>query len=83
MDYIFSKHALQQMELRNISKRVVEDVILTPQQIRNEGDKKVYQSVVENGKYLIRIFVNHKKKPRVIITVYKTTKINKYYEDKI
>jgi hypothetical protein len=29
-------------------------------------------------KYLIRIFINDKKNPKLIITVYKTSKIKKY-----
>ena len=44
---------------------------------------KVYQSIVEDGNYLIRIFVNNKQNPKVVITIYKTSKIKKYYEGKI
>jgi hypothetical protein len=83
MNFVFSKHALEQMKLRNIPKNVVEKILSNPEQIKNEQGKKVYQSIVENGKYLIRIFVNHKKNPKLIITVYKTSKITKYYEGKI
>ena len=83
LKFIFSKHALAQMELRAISKNNVEEILSHPQQIKEEEDARVYQSVVEKGKYLIRIFVNEKKKPNVIITVYKTSKISKYYEGKI
>ena len=76
MSFEFSKHALEQMELRGISKHTVEKILAHPDQIRQEEDKKVYQSIVKN--YLIRIFVNDKKKPKVIITVYKTSQIKKY-----
>ena len=71
------------MELRTISKNIVEEILSHPQQIKQEDDSKVYQSVVEKGRFLIRIFVNEKKRPNVIITVYKTSKISKYYEGKI
>lgn len=71
------------MELRKIPKKVVEKILTKPGQIKDEGDKKVYQSISENGKYLIRIFVNDKKNPNLVITVYKTSKIRKYYESKI
>lgn len=83
MKFVFSKHATEQMKLRNISKNVVEKILSNPAQIKNENGKKVYQSVVDNGKYLIRIFVNHHKNPKVVITIYKTSKITKYYESKI
>ena len=79
----FSKHALEQMELRGILKETVRKVLLTPDHIKTEDGKKVYQSILEDGRSLIRIFVNHKKNPKVIITVYKTSKIKKYYEGKI
>lgn len=71
------------MGLRGISKDVVEKILRNPEQVKDEESKKVYQSIAENGNYLIRIFVNHKQHPNVVITVYKTSKIKKYYEDKI
>lgn len=82
-NFKFSKHALEQMELRGISKEVVKKILLNPIQVRTEEGKKVYQSIVDDGRSLIRIFVNYKKDPKVIITVYKTSKIKKYYEGKI
>lgn len=78
MDFIFSKHALEQMELRGISRSIVEEILKNPEQIKIEEDNKVYQAVVEKSRFLIRIFVNDKKTPKTIITVYKTSKINKY-----
>jgi len=76
MNFEFSRHALEQMELRGISKQTVEKILANPQQIKEEDNKKVYQSIIK--KYLIRIFVNDKKNPKLIITVYKTSKIKKY-----
>jgi hypothetical protein len=78
MNFVFSKHALEQMELRSISKSIVEEILANPGQVKIEEDNKVYQSVVEKGRYLIRIFVNDKRSPKTVITVYKTSKINKY-----
>ena len=80
MKFEFSKHALEQMKLRHISKEVVESILASPGQTLEEDGNKVYQSITEEGKYLIRIFVNERKR---VITVYKTTKIRKYYEGKI
>lgn len=81
MNFEFSKHALGQMELRGIAKDVVKKILAHPEQIRDEDGNKVYQSTVNN--YLIRIFVNEKKNPKLIITVYKTSKIRKYYEGQV
>ena len=83
MEFVISKHALEQMDLRGISKDIVTKILNAPDQIREEEGKKVYQSLVENGKYLIRIFVNSNKRPLFIVTVYKTSKISKYYEGKV
>lgn len=86
MSLIFSKHSLEQMEVRQIPQSIVEVVLANPDQILNLPDKKIYQSVVtadSGNKYLIRIFVNTIKHPNLIITVYKTSKISKYYESKI
>ncbi len=83
MKFKFSKHALEQMALREISKPIVEKVLTAPGEIKKEGYNTVYQSIVKEGKYLIRIFVNEETNPKLIITVYKTSKIKKYYEGKI
>ena len=70
------------MKLRGIDESVVWDILTNPGQIITGSDKTIYQSVItEVGKeYLIRIFVNHIKIPNMVITVYKTSKIGKYYE---
>ena len=80
---VFSKHALEQMELRNIPVEIVEAILNSPQQTILELEKKIFQSIVnfENeGEYLVRIFVNINKQPNLVITVYKTSKIEKYHE---
>ncbi|MFH1005630.1 MAG: DUF4258 domain-containing protein [Bacteroidota bacterium] len=81
MIFEFSKHALEQMELRRIPKDTVRKILAHPEQIKDEEGETVYQSIADN--YLIRVFVNDKKNPKLIITVYKTSKIKKYYESKI
>lgn len=80
MVFEFSKHALEQMQARGITRSVVKKVLDKPDKIKNEKGKKVYQSVIEKGTYLIRIFVNVNKVPPLVITVYKTSKIKKYHE---
>jgi Domain of unknown function (DUF4258) len=81
MNFEFSTHALEQMDLRGISKPSAEFVLSNPDQIVEDEDGiKVYQSVGEEKKYLIRIFVNERN---LVVTAYKTSKIKKYYEGKI
>lgn len=77
-----SRHALNQMQLRGISAESIFQILVKPQQTVQNNDLLVYQSVVEeNGKnYLIRIFVNLRKQPPLIVTVYKTSNIQKYWQ---
>lgn len=85
MKFDFSKHALEQMQQRDISVAIANKVLKNPGQVLEENGKKIYQSVIsiKDKKYLIRIFVNDLKDPNLVITAYKTSKISKYYESEI
>jgi len=79
---IFSKHALEQVVLRQIQLKVVWQIIQNPQQVIEDGNLAILQSIVEEDgqKYLLRIFVNLRKRPPMVVTVYKTSKIEKYWQ---
>ena len=86
MLYTFSNHAMQQMEIRGISREMVDKVILKPDQRLEQDGLIIYQGFIkeENDQnYLIRVFINFDKDPALVVTVYKTSKIGKYYESKI
>ncbi|MCX6287266.1 MAG: DUF4258 domain-containing protein [Bacteroidetes bacterium] len=85
MDYIFSQHALEQMSKRDIPKETVENILRNPDQKALQADLTVFQSIErsESSEFLIRVFVNLRKSPPLVVTVYKTSKIDKYYEGKI
>jgi hypothetical protein len=68
------------MDIRKISKKVVEEILIHPLQVKSQGEFKVFQSLESDKKHLIRIFVNAKN---LVVTVYRTSKIRKYYEGKI
>lgn len=77
MLFEFSNHSLAQIKMRSISKKIVELVIKEPDKIIiQEGNQQIFQKVVEN--YLYRVFTNNDKKPLLIKTVYRTSKIAKY-----
>lgn len=81
MEYKFSKHALERIRARGIVKDSVSLIIEHPESIVEQSDcTKVFQKLIEeeNTKYLYRVFVNICKKPNLIITAYKTSKIDKY-----
>ena len=81
MEFTFSKHAKDQFGIRGISLEVVHGIINNPEQIIKDGPCKIiYQRAMteNNKKYLYRIFVNICKTPAIVITGYKTSKIEKY-----
>jgi hypothetical protein len=83
MEFKLSNHAKQEMELRSISLEKLQRVLENPQQFFPiPGGKKIFQSKVcfENDKiYLIRAVVNDQVDPVMVITVYRTSKIDKYW----
>ena len=85
MKYTFSNHANEQIARRSIFKEFITETISSPESIIKHDDYvNVFQKVMAEGKnkYLYRVFINVCKKPALIITVYKTSKIEKY-ENKI
>ncbi len=82
MNFVFSKHSLEQIELRRLPLELVQEVLQNPQQIIREQGYAIYQSVANftDGNFLVRIFVNNRQEPNMVITLYRTSKIKKYYE---
>lgn len=77
----FSKHVLERMESRDISREFVIIVLKSPDFIvDDEPCMKVYQKkfVEDENPYLIRVFLNDCKSPPLVITTYKTSKVDKY-----
>ena len=86
MNFIFSNHALEQIQRRGLNKEKIEEILYSPDQVIEMEGQKIFQSIVPfipDGNYLVRVFVNAEKEPNLVITVYKTSKISKYYEGKI
>jgi hypothetical protein len=83
-DFEFSDHALIEMERRNISQESVRSVLAGPEQmeIAREG-RAVYQARIELGEplktYVLRVFVDIDRDPPRVVTVYRTSKIDKYW----
>jgi hypothetical protein len=79
----YSRHALEEMRRRGISEALVERVLNSPdQQVSQERDGIVArQAIVEfpDGRsFLLRLFVNPAE-PATVVTVYRTSKIGKYW----
>jgi hypothetical protein len=73
------------MKERGISKKTVGNILAKPDQIATLEDLTVFQHFekIEKTLFLIRVIVNMRKSPNVVVTVYRTSKISKYHENKI
>ncbi len=86
MSFKLSAHVQKEMMRRGIPLAVVESVLATPAQKVVEHDNVLcYQSKVEiNQKpYLVRVMVNETATPPKVVTVYRTSKINRYWKETI
>ena len=83
MSFRLSRHAQDEMLRRGVSPAVVDDVLNHPQQIVDMPDgKKAYQSQVDFGRgrvFLVRVIVAVDVDPNLVVTVYRTSKISKYW----
>ncbi len=79
-DYIFSKHALEQMAHRNLTEDMIDGVMKNPDKSEQTPDELIVQGKMkrDGSEYLLRIFVNHTKQPKLIKPVYVTSKLSKY-----
>lgn len=82
MKFHFSRHVLEEMGKRTIPRQLVEQILHAPEQkVPEVDDITCYQSQVEMGgkTYLLRIMVNEVIQPAVVVTMYRTSKISKYW----
>lgn len=83
MTFKISNHAKEEMLRRSIPLTILESVLNNPQQVVIERESlKAYQSKVDFGggkMFLIRAIVDDKIQPVTVITVYRTSKISKYW----
>ena len=81
-DFVLSPHALLEMQRRGIDEATIRQVVTRPEQ-RDElrPGRDVLQSRTElRGKmYLLRVFVDVDRLPAEVVTVYRTSKVDKYW----
>ena len=85
--FVFKAHARYEMQVRGIMVDEVERVLSSPEQVLEvRPGRRVYQSRLEanepNKTYLVRVFVDVDRDPAQVVTVYRTTKVAKYWRRK-
>lgn len=83
-NYIVVLHAVFEMRRRGISDEVLRQVLISPEwrETVREG-RDILQSRIsfQGGIYLVRVFVDVDREPAEVVTVYRTSKMNKYWKD--
>ncbi len=86
MKVVFSEHALFEIEFRKIKKEVIEHLIEHPmQRIYSKRNRIImqgrYYDNIENKEMLLRIIGEESENTFHVVTVYKTSKIEKYWKE--
>jgi hypothetical protein len=85
MKFRLLKHVIEQAKERDISIKVVEEIISKPEQVvPDEKGLKVAQNkyMQKNKEYLIRVVFREEEATRIGITAYVTSKVKKYWRQK-
>ncbi len=85
-EYRFTDHARFQMQRRQISEHHVGRVLAAPEQTEKvRKGRMIYQSRIKLGEgaktYLIRLILDIDREPPEVVTVYRTSKIEKYWRN--
>ncbi len=82
IEYVLTPHAAFQMERRGVSESVVEQVLSAPEQreaVRPGRDVLQSRMAFGSKTYLIRVFVDVDREPAEVVSLYRTSKIEKYW----
>ncbi|MGC1378678.1 MAG: DUF4258 domain-containing protein [Anaerolineales bacterium] len=83
-DFVFTDHALLEMKRRGISEEMVSVALAKPEQMELvRAGRMVYQAKIDlevpPKTYILRIFVDIDRNSPNVVTVYKTSKLEKYW----
>ena len=83
MRFRITEHARQEMTRRSVSQDKLNKVLEQPQQVvPAQSGRKIYPSQLDFGEgkiYLVRVIVEDKNEQATVVTVYRTSKIEKYW----
>ncbi len=84
--YVITPHAASEMARRDVSLETVQKVLAEPgQRLEVRPGRDVLQSQMPEEKtqksYLVRIFVDVDRWPAEVVTIYRTSKVSKYWRN--
>ena len=74
---IITGHAARQMARRQIQEAEVRAALAQPDAVLPVREGRVVAQML-SGRYLLRVFVDVDRQPAEVVTVYRTSKIDKY-----
>ncbi len=78
-------HAQERLVERGINEKLVKDALQHPDQVIVVGKNKIlhkrYYDPYRRKNYLLRLFIEQHAEVWIICSVYRTSKINKYWRD--
>ena len=80
--YVITPHAAFEMARRLVFESIVRGVLAGPEQRHSvRAGREVLQSriVFDGTSYLVRVFVDVDRSPAEVVTVYRTSRIAKYW----
>lgn len=81
------EHAKQRIKERKITFELIKQAIENPDQIIKEDKLKIIHKIYNDKKkdkqYLLRIFIKEEPKRIIIRSVYRTSKIKKYWREEL
>lgn len=83
-EYVLTDHAVFEMKRRGIDEAMLRGVLATPGQrdsVRPGRDVLQTRVSIEGKEFLMRVFVDIDRTPPSVVTVYRTTKIPKYWRN--
>ena len=81
-DFVLTPHAISELRRRGLEEAVVRQVLANPEQriVVRPGREVAHSRIELAGKrYLVRVFVDVDRSPTEVVTVYRTSKIDKYW----
>ncbi len=79
----FFPHAEERRKERKINKDLVKEAILHPDEVISRGKTmivhKKYFNSYKKKEYLLRVFLEEKESKKVVVSLYRTSKISKYF----
>lgn len=83
-DFVITPHARAEAQRRQLKEEIIRQVLSQPEQrLQVRTGREVFQSRIQMGAaghlYLVRVFVDVDRWPPEVVTVYRTSRVDKYW----